>query len=264
MLRAARERRGLTLREVAETTKISPAVLTALEDNDIEHLPGGLFIRAFVRAYAGEVGLDPEETVEALLNAFPNQRPDTVVRPRDDLTPSERVASQPSVADTAIRLVIMSAIVVALLLFFGLRSSDDADDESGTVPVNAVTEPAEPSPGPRPDAQATSPLEGSPVVLAPPSPATEPAAVGPLTVAVHPTGPCWVSLTIDGERVFTGVLGAGEREVYEAEDQIILNVGDAGLFDFSINQQPGRSLGEPGQVVTVEIDRDNYRSFVTR
>ena len=49
-------------------------------------------------------------------------------------------------------------------------------------------------------------------------------------------------------------MGSGEQEVYEAENQIVLNVGDAGLFEFSINQEPGRSLGESGQVVTVEID----------
>ena len=83
-------------------------------------------------------------------------------------------------------------------------------------------------------------------------------------MAVYPIAPCWVLLTIDGKRVFAGVMGAGERKVYEADRQIILNVGDAGAFRFSINQQRGRVLGEPGQVVTVEIDRNNYRNFVKR
>ena len=57
---------------------------------------------------------------------------------------------------------------------------------------------------------------------------------------------------------------ANEKSTRRARE-IVLNVGDAGAFDFSINQQPGRSLGDPGQVVNgVEINRDNYRSFITR
>ena len=46
-LRLARERRKLTLQAVSETTKISPSVLTALENNDIERLPGGCRVSAF-------------------------------------------------------------------------------------------------------------------------------------------------------------------------------------------------------------------------
>src|SRR5436190_14727922 len=71
-LRAARERRGLSLRQIAAQTKISVGVLEALERNDISRLPGGIFSRAFVRAYAVEVGLDPEKTVRDFLGEFPD------------------------------------------------------------------------------------------------------------------------------------------------------------------------------------------------
>ena len=40
--------------------------------------------------------------------------------------------------------------------------------------------------------------------------------------------------------------------------------GDAGAFAFSINEQPGRALGEAGDTVTAEIDRTNYQSFINR
>ena len=62
-LKRARESQGATLREVATRTKISVAALEALERNDFSRLPGGIFGRAFVRAYALEIGLDPEATV---------------------------------------------------------------------------------------------------------------------------------------------------------------------------------------------------------
>ncbi len=55
---------------------------------------------------------------------------------------------------------------------------------------------------------------------------------------------------------------AGERIAYEADDEIVLNVGDAGAFAFAINQQRGRSLGASGEVVTVTITLQNYRGFV--
>src|SRR5436190_16534005 len=71
-LRDARERRGVSVRDIANATKISAAALDALERNDISKLPGGIFSRAFVRSYAVEVGLDPETTIQEFIAAFPN------------------------------------------------------------------------------------------------------------------------------------------------------------------------------------------------
>src|SRR5205085_11207009 len=70
-LREARERRGVSLRQIANATKISMSALEALERNDISRLPGGIFTRAFVRSYAVEVGLDPEQLVHQFIAQFP-------------------------------------------------------------------------------------------------------------------------------------------------------------------------------------------------
>ena len=71
-LRAAREARGVSLRDIAAATKISVLVLEALERNDASRLPGGIFSRAFVRSYAKEVGLDlkasPPDSQDALID----------------------------------------------------------------------------------------------------------------------------------------------------------------------------------------------------
>jgi transcriptional regulator with XRE-family HTH domain len=69
-LRQARERRGISLRQIAASTKISIAALEALERNDASRLPGGIFSRAFVRSYAVEAGLDPDQTVREFLEWF--------------------------------------------------------------------------------------------------------------------------------------------------------------------------------------------------
>jgi cytoskeletal protein RodZ len=70
-IKQLREARGVTLRQIADATKISVAALDALERNDMSRLPGGIFSRSFVRAYAIEVGLDPERTVRDFLVQFP-------------------------------------------------------------------------------------------------------------------------------------------------------------------------------------------------
>ena len=62
----------MSLRHIANTTKITVAALDALERNDISRLPGGIFSRAFVRSYAIEVGLDPEEAIRDFIAQFPS------------------------------------------------------------------------------------------------------------------------------------------------------------------------------------------------
>ncbi len=71
-LRAARERRGITLDAIAARTKVPVTVWQAMERNDFENWPSGLFARAYVRDYARAVGLEPEEVVEEFCRYFPN------------------------------------------------------------------------------------------------------------------------------------------------------------------------------------------------
>lgn len=63
-LRLAREQRGIPLREISDQTRISMHYLEAIETNDYKRLPGGIFNRSFVKAYARYVGYDEKEAVE--------------------------------------------------------------------------------------------------------------------------------------------------------------------------------------------------------
>lgn len=72
-MRRVREERGVSLRRIAETTKLSVSALEALERNDTSRLPGGIFSRAFVRSYAAEIGVDPEQAVRDFLSQFPHE-----------------------------------------------------------------------------------------------------------------------------------------------------------------------------------------------
>jgi len=63
-LRLAREGRGIPLREISDQTRISMHYLEAIESNDYKRLPGGIFNRSFVKAYARYVGYDEKEAIE--------------------------------------------------------------------------------------------------------------------------------------------------------------------------------------------------------
>jgi helix-turn-helix protein/uncharacterized protein DUF4115 len=69
-LRKQREQQGIELDAISNTTKISTRMLRALEDEHFDQLPGGVFNKGFVRAYARQVGLNEEEAVADYLAAL--------------------------------------------------------------------------------------------------------------------------------------------------------------------------------------------------
>jgi len=63
-LRLEREAHGIALRDISEQTRISMRYLEAIETDDYHRLPGGIFNRSFIRAYAKFVGFDEHEAIE--------------------------------------------------------------------------------------------------------------------------------------------------------------------------------------------------------
>src|SRR5436190_23204357 len=120
-LRQARERRGISLRQIASSTKIAAAALEALEKNDISKLPGGIFSRAFVRSYAVEVGLDPDETVREFLDRF--QAEPVPPEPHGHHVPEQesQFESQQRIASVLLKLVAISVPLIITILYFTLR-----------------------------------------------------------------------------------------------------------------------------------------------
>jgi cytoskeleton protein RodZ len=114
-LRAARERRGVSLRQIADTTKISISALEALERDDPSRLPGGIFTRAFVRSYATEVGLDPEVTVREFLERFDIDPGPLTLEAEAAASARERRASA-----MFFKIVLASLLVAAFILYFAL------------------------------------------------------------------------------------------------------------------------------------------------
>jgi cytoskeletal protein RodZ len=100
-LRQERERRHISLKSIAENTKISRSLLEALERDDVSRWPAGIFRRSFVRSYAKAIGLDAEEIVREFAERFPDPtEPAAPVRdaaqPPPPLAPSRAAAAQRS------------------------------------------------------------------------------------------------------------------------------------------------------------------------
>ena len=68
--RRQRERRGVTLEKIAQSTKVPASLFAGLERGDCSRWPAGLYSRAYIRAYAELIGLDPNEAVEDFTAAF--------------------------------------------------------------------------------------------------------------------------------------------------------------------------------------------------
>src|SRR5471030_1208226 len=114
-LRDARERRGVSLRQIANATKISVAALEALERNDISRLPGGIFSRSFVRSYAIEVGLDPDKAILDFIAQFPNDSVTQGHPTAEQVEDNESLESDRRMAGTFLWLVLVSVPLVGAL-----------------------------------------------------------------------------------------------------------------------------------------------------
>ncbi|MFB3852537.1 MAG: helix-turn-helix domain-containing protein [Vicinamibacterales bacterium] len=260
-LKEARLSRGVSLRAIADRTKISLQTLEALERNDVRRLPGGIFTRAFVRAYANEVGLDPERAVRLFVERFERQADGAgtgghrVKEERVEESPAGRRAKSLALAGLALTAIAFAAWFLLLRLPAGTPS------EIGPLPA-VVTSPATP--------EAESTTGGAAAALKPRdvSPPAS-AAVGETAEPVHglalgltATRNCWVSATIDGSRTYQRLLRADDHVEIDADQTIVLRVGDAGAVTYTLNGEPGRPLGPPGAVVTERLTRENYKEYV--
>ena len=113
-LRLAREERGIPLREISDQTRISMRYLEAIETNDYKRLPGGIFNRSFVKAYARCVGFDEREAVEAYTQLMRDQGSD-----EPEITPYHSKVYTDAPATRFPWLTVFLAIVILTIITLG-------------------------------------------------------------------------------------------------------------------------------------------------
>ena len=233
-LKRERELRGISLREIADGTKISVRFLQALEEDRVEALPGGLFPRAFARQYALFLGLDAERIVADFVSAHGEPTPER----KPVAMPLERRSPLP------LGHIFLGAIAV-LAVALTLRNRGPE---------------ARPSPSPTPQA--------SPVVLPTdrvyPSPTrVSEGSSDSLVLTVTAQADCWVEVRADGALVVNRVLAQGESQTFEANGEIVLSVGNAGGLSIRVNDRPALPLGRSGEVrKNIVITRQNLPEIV--
>src|SRR5262245_46958054 len=117
-LRLAREGRGIPLREISEHTRISTHYLEAIEANDYKRLPGGIFNRSFVKAYAKYVGYDEKEAVEGYVRYMRDageHADDVVTTPLTSKVYTDTPATRSPVLTVVLAIVILAVLTAVAL-----------------------------------------------------------------------------------------------------------------------------------------------------
>ncbi|OPX84672.1 MAG: Helix-turn-helix domain protein [Pelotomaculum sp. PtaB.Bin104] len=245
-LRQARENRGLTLEDVENETRIRRKYLQAMEEEQFQVLPGAVYAKAFLKTYAGFLGLDAADAVETYNRNFAGKAAPEA--------PGKLPAGEPAVARTATRRISMrsarssgyakrnyllwlaAVAVVAGLVALGVYLDKTtlgrplAPGSLSSVPQQSLEEQSSPEQSPLPAGAAAVDLE--------------------LTVS---NGDCWMLVTVDGATAFEGTLTPGQSKRFEGQEQVLVKMGNAGAVTARLNGQDLGVLGSPGQVESREF-----------
>ena len=249
-LRREREIRGISLKEIADATKISKRFLEALERNDHKTLPAPVFTRGFVREYSRYVGLNVEEMVNRYNFAAANddriEKPPQVEKyakqlPRDiSPKPSPKRGIPPAYAkvDRNAIAVVLIAVALSAVAWWAIQNKRraDATEIAAAVPVAA------PKPATIPPPAAEAAKDDS-----------------ILRMTVDVVDNSWVILEADGETAFNNEMLQGERKEFEAKEQFrFRTIGNAAGLNLTLNGVPLPSLGGDGEVVKNRVFDRKY------
>jgi cytoskeleton protein RodZ len=128
LLRTTREQRGIPLREISDETRISIRYLEAIESNDYKRLPGGIFNRSFVRAYARCIGYDEKEAVEGYaryMRDHGESADEVITTPHQSKVYTDVPATRSPILTVLLAILILAVLtlgVLAALHWFQQRS----------------------------------------------------------------------------------------------------------------------------------------------
>jgi len=272
-LRRERTKLNLDLEQVSQELKISCRMLSAIEEERFERLPGGVFSRSFVRQYARHLGLDDQEIAARLEEVLEPMDPVPMLPAPDPAKPQPvgpiqlpRMENWTTVADSnrvvwRSPLISLGLVVVAMLGCAGVYAWWQR-----TPHVAIAHEPASPPP---PMHQAAPPpvqTASETVPASEPAPVAEPASGSPLPAAstapvrVEMTAdePVWIEIKSDGRVTFSGLMQANESRTVDANSTVLLVLGNAGGVNISLNGKPIGSVGAKGQVRNLQLTSGGF------
>jgi len=196
-----------------------------------------------VRAVAREVGLNPEQ----LLTEFTSTHPDAFPAPPSIEIVEPRAATS---FNKMFTLVSAALPMIAGLLYFGVpmvRAVIGEQQKPAFVETRRTVARAE-----------VLPVGG---FVEASTPVSRPV---PVVVTLTISSRCQLRVVADGTEIIGRTMEQGETVPIELGDEILLLGDNASAVQFSINGQAGRLLGEPGDVLSTRIGRDDYQDFLVR
>jgi cytoskeleton protein RodZ len=275
-LKREREMRGVSLEEITAATRIASRFLQAIEDENWEQLPGGVFNRGFVRSIARYLGLDEENTVAEYALAVDERPVEPVWTVRPPPAPPDR---------RWLSWVLVGAIIFVLVVggWFATRGilawratrrvaraaaiNNAAPPAAPAVPPvsDPSTASATASAGHQPGTAAGSaglPAAATPTPLADSAPSAFASAADPslLVLLVEAGKKTKVTIEGDADRLFEGTMKAGDKHVFSAKDHFEVSAKDAGALLLELNGKTLAPIGPPGKNGKVTLTRDSLKT----
>jgi len=234
-LKREREMREVSMEELTKATRISVRFIEALENENWERLPGGVFGHGFVRTIARYLGLDEEALLGEYDLARSEKSPGAVAKPE------ERIPAPPTWVPVAAVLVLI--LIVAGLFYAGrygwrrYMAHRHADSSSLT------SLPSRPAP-----------LESSNA-----SGSTSTTVLTPLDLSVSTSAATRVRVLADNILLVDTELPAGETRHFSANQQFEVSAGDSSAVLLELNGQAMPPLGAPGSSGTIVLSQKDLR-----
>ena|SRR3989442_1285366 len=252
----ARESKGISLDKIAAETRISTRFLQAIEDEEFNLLPGGIFNRGFVRTYAEKLGLDP-------VQALADYERLTILREPTEI-PAAPTAPREKTNRHLYPVAIGGLVLLIVIFYVATRESSNLAQTASAPPAPppasapAVVQPAPPAAAPTPPTPPPPETATSPVPKPEPAPPT-----AALRIDVEVKEETWIKVDADGKAVNPGeLLGPGMTRHFAAQNSVNLTIGNAAGLVLKINDMPAKDLGTSGKVRELRITPDTIKNFV--
>ncbi|MBZ5570804.1 MAG: DUF4115 domain-containing protein [Acidobacteriia bacterium] len=266
-LKKEREQRGIGLEEIAQTTRIGTRFLRALEEEQFDQLPGGIFNKGFIRAYARHLGMDEEQAIAdylAATGAVPAEK-----KPAGGTQPSATEVWPEAESDRGASLpwgwLAIGLLIVAL--GFAAWSFYSREKQRTSRPVPPSVPPAETpasAMGTRPSpaaAQAATVLPASTDRAISPNPpdVKAPVSAGTLTLQIRVNEDSWLSIITDGKEIARGMFTGPTQRTIRAGKEIVVRAGNVGALDFEFNGKKLPPQGDFEEVKTLVFNANGLQ-----
>jgi len=271
-LKKEREQRSISLDDISLSTKIGTRMLRALEEEKFEQLPGGIFNKGFVRAYARHLGLDEEQAVadymealgesqaKASAQADPAMAAPAPERPQPDQRKVRGGQPVPEIPWTLLALLLLLiALAFASWNYYHREPRNESLSPNGSS--SRVSETGSAAGRTTSSAQGSQATGGSPANNGTGQPSS--AAQGAFTVLLkgnEPSEESWVSVAVDGKPPVEAMLSAPTQKEIQANKEVVVKAGNVGALDFYFNGKKLPAQGQYGVVKTLTFRSDGLQA----